>query len=55
MQIYISERVLIKVRDAFPNVLPSSRISLEDLRELQGQQQVIRFLESLNEDEKESD
>ena len=43
--------VLLKLtKDLFPNILPTSHISIEELRYLQGQQSVIRKLEELLED-----
>lgn len=43
--------VLIKeLKELFPNTLPSSHISIEELRYLQGQQSVLRKIEELLED-----
>lgn len=52
MQPVVSERLLKHLREAFPNVLPENpKVNIEDLRLLQGEQRVIRFLERMNEEQ----
>lgn len=49
----ITDALLNKLRELYPDRLPTDRITPEELAYLQGQQSIIRKLESLQTEEKD--
>lgn len=51
-KVIVNDRLLKHLLDTFPNRLPPNKtISIEEIRLLQGEQRVIEYLQSLNEDQ----